>query len=316
MSVHECRGANIRIRGMSSTRASLDAAGESAARLRGILLMVAAFALFACLDATAKYLSAWFETPLIVFARYAFAVVYSLVFLWSTGTLSQMRARNLPLQIVRGLLLVGGTLLNFTAVRYLQLAETSSIMFSNPLWVCALSVPLLGEQVGPRRWLAVVIGFVGVMIIIRPGAEGFHWAAFLSLGAALSTALYQIATRKAAAYDSSETTLFYTALVGAVAVTPAVPGSWEMPTGWLLAIMCTFGLFGAVGHQFLIVAHKLAPAPVLAPFVYSQIIWMVIIGYAVFGDLPDLWTVAGGLLVVSSGLYLLYRERQIKKRAA
>lgn len=302
---------------MSSSDASPDAAGESAARLRGIFLMMAAFALFACLDATAKYLSAYYDTPLIVFARYALALIYSAGFLWWTGTLGQVRANKLPLQIVRGLFLVTGTLLNFTALRYLQLAETSSIMFSNPLWVCALSVPLLGEQVGPRRWFAVIVGFVGVMIIIRPGLEGFQWASVLSLIAALTTALYQITTRKVAAYDSSETTLIYTALVGAVAVSPAVPYSWgaEMPAGWPLLLVLLLGVFSGLGHQFLIAAHRLAPAPVLAPFVYSQIIWMVLIGYVVFNDLPDIWTMAGGATVVSSGLYLLYRERQLKRRA-
>jgi len=231
--------------------------------------------------------------------------------LWMDA-LAHVRARNLKLQIIRGLLLAGSTVCNFLALRYLQLAETASIAFSNPLWVCALSVPLLGEKVGPRRWMAVLVGFIGVLIIVRPGMSGFQPAALISVTSALFTALYQLATRKIAAYDSALTTMFYTAAVGTAALLPAMPTVWVMPdlAGWLL--MMLVGAFGAVGHQLLIVAHRLAPAAVLAPFSYSQIVMMVLIGYVVFGDLPDLWTVAGGAIVIASGIYLFYRERQVK----
>lgn len=292
-------------------------ATEAAQRLRGILLMISAFALFAALDATAKFLSDYFPASQIIFARYTGAAIYALVFLHAIGALGQIRARNLKLQLLRGSLLFTSTAFNFFAVRELQLAQTSSIMFSNPLWVCALSVPLLGERVGRRRWMAVLIGFAGVMIIIRPGMEGYQFAALYSVGAALSAALYQIATRRGARDDSALTALFYTNIVGAFAATglaPVMPGEWIMPQGFLIVLLLAMGLFGMLGHHLLVHAHRLAPAAVLAPFVYSQILWMVALGYIIFNDLPDRWTVLGGAVVVASGLYLYYREEQVKRR--
>ncbi|MGF7158952.1 drug/metabolite transporter (DMT)-like permease [Rhodoligotrophos appendicifer] len=287
---------------------------ESARRSRGILYMVIAFTMFSGLDASAKYLSANYPTIQIVFARYSVAFVYAVGYLFLTRTISHARARNLKLQVIRGMLLLGSTALNFLALRYLQLAETASISFSNPLWVCALSVPLLGEHVGPRRWMAVIVGFIGVLIIVRPGLSGFQPAALISVIAALLTALYQLATRKIAEYDSAETTLFYTAAVGTAVLIPVMPSVWVAPDtqGWMLMLLV--GGIGGVGHQLLIHAHRLAPAPVLAPFSYSQIVFMVVFGYFIFNDVPDRWTIAGGLIVIGSGLYLFYRERQIKNR--
>jgi drug/metabolite transporter (DMT)-like permease len=279
--------------------------------LRGIVLMIAAFAAFAVLDACAKYLTRSYGTVEIVFARYAISLAYVAGLLAWAGGIGSLRSRNLPLQVVRGGLLMAATLCNFVALQYLQLAQTSSIMFSSPLWVCALSVPLLGERVGPRRWLAVTVGFIGVLIIVRPGLAGFHWAMLLSIAAALMTALYLITTRKAAGYDPAETSLFYASLVGAVASAPFLPGHWILPDGWGFAVMLLCGLSGGVGHHMVIEAHRLAPAPTLAPFLYTQIVWMTLIGFLVFGDLPDRWTIAGAAVVVASGLYLLYRERRL-----
>ncbi|WP_205042032.1 DMT family transporter [Rhodoligotrophos defluvii] len=290
-------------------------ASESSARIRGIFMMIAAFTLFSGLDATAKYLGQTYPVVQVAFARYGFAVVFAVCYLVWLNALAHIRARNLKLQIIRGLLLAASTACNFLALRYLQLAETASISFSNPLWVCALSVPLLGEKVGPRRWMAVVVGFIGVLIIVRPGMSGFQPAAIISIIAALFTALYQIATRKIAEYDSALTTMFYTAAVGAAALLPAVPAVWVTPDAQGWALMMLVGAFGTIGHQLLIHAHRLAPAAVLAPFSYSQIVMMVVIGYLVFGDLPDLWTVVGGVIVVASGVYLFYRERKVKGRA-
>jgi len=274
--------------------------------------MITAVIMFTCLDTIAKVLGQTYPVSQVAFARYAFALVVAIGYLFWANALSAVRARNLKLQVIRGAFLAGSTIGNFLALHYLQLAETASLNFSTPLLVCALSVPLLGETVGPRRWLAILVGFVGVLIIVRPGLSGFQPAALISIAGALCAALYNIATRKIAAYDSSQTTMFYTAAVGTAIFLPAMPVVWEAPdaTGWLL--MAAVGTIAAVSHLFLIMAHRLAPASVLAPFSYSQIIMMTGFGYVLFGDLPDRWTVVGGTIVVASGIYLFYRERKVK----
>jgi len=286
-----------------------EAQAQARARLQGIGLVVAAFATFSGLDAAAKYLTAYHAVPQVVAARFAFALIFALVlFLPGRGTRLFRTARP-GVQLLRGLLLMTATALNFVALQYLQLAETGSILFAAPLFMCALSVPLLGERVGPRRWAAVLVGFLGVLIVMRPGTGALHWASFLSLGAALSVALFQLLTRRLARHDRAETTLLYSTLVGALLTVPAAPFVWTAPDALGWAAMLAMGFFGAYGHYILVRAYHLAPAPTLAPFSYSQIVWMVAIGFALFGDLPDLWTLVGGSVVVASGLYLLHRER-------
>ncbi|MGI9483576.1 MAG: DMT family transporter [Hyphomicrobiales bacterium] len=287
---------------------------EGKARLGGIALMIGAFIFFAGLDSCAKFLGASLPVAQTVFLRYVFAVGYALVFVWFSGGKSLFITKAPKLQIVRGLLLLAATLSNFVAVKYLRLDQTSAIMFSSPLWVCALSVPLLGEAVGPRRWIAVAFGFLGVLVIIRPGTDGFHWAMLLSLASTLSVAFYLIASRKVGAVDSSKTSVFYASVVGAVAAAPAAPFVWVPPDGfeWLLIVI--MGLCGGIGHHMLSQAHRMAPAPVLAPFIYTQIVSMAAMGYLFFGDVPDAWTIAGASIVIGSGLYLLYRERRLQAR--
>jgi drug/metabolite transporter (DMT)-like permease len=288
---------------------------EAHRRLVGIGLMVAAFATFAMLDATAKYLVAFLGVGLLVFARYAFSLVFVAIWVWQQGGTSLLVTGNRGLQLVRGLLLVIATGANFVAVGYLQLAQTSSISFSNPLWVCALSPLLLGERVGMRRWIAVMIGFVGVLVIIRPGTVSFHWAMLLSLTTALSTALYQIATRKVGASDRALTSLFYGSLVGSLVAVPLAPVGWIMPDLGQWGLLVLMGFYATFGHFMLTQAHRMAPAPVLAPYLYTQIIWMTLIGYLVFGDVPDAVTILGASVVVASGLYVFYREQKVRKTA-
>ncbi len=272
--------------------------------------MCVACANFALLDATAKYLSQSYDTPQIVWARFAGHFVLAVVMLAPRYRARPWRSNRPGLQILRAMFLLGATAANFAALRHLQLAETGSIFFVLPLVVGALSVPLLGERVGPRRWAAIVIGFLGVMVIMRPGLGLTHWAVFLSLISVLCVAVYQITTRKLAGIDGSLTTQVYTALVGFLVVTPFAPFYWTTPDLAGGVLMIAMGLLGGVGHYLLILAHRLAPAPILAPFFYPQIIWMTLLGYVLFGDLPDRWTVAGAGIVIASGLYLLYRERR------
>jgi drug/metabolite transporter (DMT)-like permease len=203
------------------------------------------------------------------------------------------------------------------AFRYLQLDEALAILFSTPFLVAIMAGPILGEWVGWRRWTAILVGFAGVLVVVRPGLGGMHWAALLSLGSAFCYAVYNIVTRMLSTTDSSETTLFYANLFGAVVMLPILPFFWTPPPHWLdYVLMVAVGCFGAGGHYLLILAHRNSPASVLSPFIYTQIVWAVALGYLVFADVPNRWTIAGAGIVIASGLYLLYRERKVTGRIA
>lgn len=280
--------------------------------LRGIALFCAAFVLFSGLDATAKVLGQSYPIAQVIWVRFVVHGAVALLLIAPYLRERPWRTGRPGLQLLRGLLLVSATMANFTALRYLQLAETAAIYFSSPLIVAALSVPLLGEHVGPRRWAAIVVGFIGVLIVIRPGMGLVHWAVGLSVLTALIGALYQILSRKLAEDDSAHTTQLYTALIATAATTPLVTLEWVTPTAGGWALMVLMGILGGAGHWLLTVAHAHAPAPALAPFSYTQIVWMPLLGYLVFADVPSVWTVVGGAVVVASGLYLLHRERVVK----
>ena len=207
-----------------------DASHERASRLTGIALMCGAVACFAMLDTTAKYLNLYMSTLQVVWARYTGAFLFPFMVSnpWTRPGLT--RTNRLALQIARSVLLLASTLCNFLALRYLQLAEAIALVFSTPFFVAALSGPVLGEWVHWRRWTAIAVGFVGVLVVTRPGAGSFQPAALLSLTAALCYALYSIATRVLARTDSNETTLFYSNIVGALALLPVVPFVWTTPS--------------------------------------------------------------------------------------
>lgn len=278
--------------------------------------MVGAVCVFSGLDATAKHLVAHLPTPVVVLFRYAFAAAIVTGVVWRAGGRDLLATTHLRLHLLRGALLLGCTALNFLAVNYLRLDQTSALMFSTPLFVCALSVPLLGERVGPHRWLVVILGFIGVLVIIRPGTDGFHWAMFASLGVALCGALYQIATRHVGHSDHALTSLFYVSAAGTVFATPLTALGWHMPHGWQWLALAAMGMLGSLGHLMLIEAHRRAPAPVLAPYVYVQIIPMSALGYLVFGNTPDVWTLVGAAVIIASGLYVFYREHRINRAIA
>jgi drug/metabolite transporter (DMT)-like permease len=287
-----------------------DAARERRQRLTGIGLMCGAVACFAGLDASAKFLNAHMDTMQVVWARYTSAFLLALI-LSNPLTQPGLLATGRPLlQWSRSALLLGSTLLNFFALRYLQLDEALAILFSTPFIVTALSGPVLGEWVGWRRWAAIAVGFLGVLVVTRPAGGGIHPAAVLSVASAACYALYSLATRVLARTDSNETTLFYSNLVGALIMLPVVPFVWTTPNDPLVvALMIVMGAFGAFGHYLLIIAHRLAPAVVLAPFMYTQLVWVIVLGFMVFADVPNSWTLAGAGIVVGSGLYILHRER-------
>lgn len=293
-----------------------DAAGHSEAsssRMAAIGLFCGATALFAVLDATAKYLSAELPPPQVAWLRFAGHFFLTLVLFRSRFPLAQFATRRPWLQVGRGLVLVFVTICNFTAVKYLQLTETISIFFLGPLIVAALSTLLLKEHVGPRRWAAIVVGFVGVMIVVQPGSSDFKWAFVFSFGAVFGYAFYAITTRMLAGVDRTETSLLYSALVGTLLLLPVMPYIWVWPSGpWQWAMIAFMALTAGTGHYLLIVAHRHTGASVLAPFTFTSILWMTTIGYVVFDDVPAWTTFLGAGIVIASGLYLLYRERRVK----
>jgi drug/metabolite transporter (DMT)-like permease len=291
-----------------------DVASERQRQMRAIVLMCGACAVFSCLDATAKFLVQSMDALQIVWARYTSAFV--LAFLVSNpltrpGLLTTRRPR---LQIGRSGLLLASTAFNVFALRHLQLDQALAITFSTPFFVTVLSGVLLDEWAGWRRFTAIGVGFLGVLLVARPGsASGLHPVALLSLAGAACYALYTISTRALARTDSNATTLFYSNLVGAVAMMPALPFIWRAPEGalaWTLLLLT--GVFGSLGHYLLIAAHRLASPSVLAPFIYVQLIWATMWGYLLFGDVPDRFTLAGAAIVIASGLYILYRAHKLR----
>jgi drug/metabolite transporter (DMT)-like permease len=284
---------------------------QSRQRLVGIALIAGAFFLFSLLDTSAKWLNHVIPTMETVWCRYVFRVVFVLLVINPKTKPGVLTTKKPALQSVRSLLLLASTLFNFIAVNYLQLSQTIAIAFATPLLVALLSGPLLGERISRDRLIAIVVGFLGVLVVARPGFGGIHPAALLSVCGVICYAMYAIMTRHLAAHDSTETTLVYSGLSGAILLTPALPWFWQNPPDGLTAItMVALGAYAAVGHFALIKAHRYAPAYILSPFIYTQLVWMVLLGYLIFGDIPDQFTLLGGFIVIGSGLYLLALERK------
>jgi drug/metabolite transporter (DMT)-like permease len=286
-----------------------NAAEARRARLIGIALMCGAVCTFACLDTTAKYLGRQIDVMQIVWARYTCAFLLSLLIFNPLSRPGLMRTRRPFFQVGRAAVLAGSTVLNFFALRYLRLDQVLAIGFSAPFFVAALSGPVLGEWVGARRWAAIGVGFIGIMVVTRPWFGPAHPAVILALLATVSYATYFLLTRLLARSDSNETTLFYSNFVGAVIMLPVVPFFWHPLDLWQVALLILAGALASFGHYLLIAAHRHAPASLLSSFIYSQLIWVVILGYLVFGDLPDRYTLAGAAIVIASGLYIFHRER-------
>lgn len=277
--------------------------------LRGVLLFLAAVFLFAALDATAKYLNAFFAVPLLVWARYLVHFVIMLVFM-APGMGREIIVTRRPwLMSFRALMLVGVTLLAQLALKTLPLAETTALVFITPLLVALLAGPLLGEQVRRRTWLATIAGFAGVLLIARPGGAMVGPGILYALGGALCYAIYQILTRKLAATEHPNRLLFFTALVGTVSMSLTLPAYWDgqiptLPQGLLII---SLGLYGGIGHFMFIRAFREAPASTLSPLLYVQLIWATLLGWLVFNQLPDFLAIIGMLIIGVSGLSLAIR---------
>lgn len=271
--------------------------------------MIAAAAMFACLDATAKYLGKTMDALDLVFLRYVTHVIILGVFLRVWSHFDAFHTKKPLLHLLRGLTLMGATCFNFWALRYLQLAEASAIMFCAPLMVTALAGPFLGEAVGLRRFMAVGVGLIGVLIVIRPGTGAMHWSVILAFCAMLNYSAYTLLTRRMNRTENAESLLMLSALVGAGVLSPFAYSAVSSLSGWAWPLAFLMGAFGAVGHYALVVGHRIANASILAPFFYTQMVWMILFGYVIFGDTPDLMTVVGTSIIAAAGLYILHRER-------
>lgn len=287
-------------------------------RLKAIGLMALATLCFAGLDATAKYLVVEEGIPVtqVTWLRFVGHVLFSAVVLWPFALHPSLRSAKPLVQIFRSMLMIVTTGFNFLALRYLQLDQTVTIFFLTPLLIAALAGPLLGEWVGWHRVLAIIAGFIGVLLVMHPGIGTVHWAMLIALVATFGYALYNLATRYLAAFDPPEVTQTYTPLAGVLLLAPFALNVWYWPDTvgqWLL--LASLGFWGGLGHWLLILAHRSAPAPVLAPFIYFGLIWMSVAGFLVFGDIPTWWTLSGAAVVILSGLYLLARERKVQGEA-
>ena len=277
---------------------------------RALPLFLLAGLCLSSLDATAKYLVRDHALFLVVWARYAGQMLVVTPFAWQRAGPGFWRTRHPALQLLRSAFLLAATICFFGALRYLPLAEGSAITFLAPIFVIVLSGPLLGERPDAARWVASIAGFIGILILVRPGSSIFHPATLLLVVAALCNALYFLMTRKLAD-ESVYTTLFYSALAGMVGLSLALPWQLDGATPTLRdgVLFLLLGLFAGLGHWFVINAYLLAPASLLTPFAYLQMVWATSYGFAIFGQLPDRWSALGMAIIVASGLWLALQER-------
>lgn len=281
--------------------------------LKGILLIVGAGMLLACMDGIGKYLMADNPVPVVIWSRYFFHVVITFIILGSRGSFGFLRANRPGLQTLRAGLLLCATANMYVSISIMPLANATAIQFLAPVLVTAFSVPILGEVVGLRRWAAVLLGFVGVVLIIRPGMGDIEWISLLPLITAICLSLYMIMTRIMRSMDQASTTAFYSTATGAVILSALMPFVWESPSTQSWALMVLMGGAGACGHYFMIKGFNLASASVLAPFSYAHLLASLPISLLVFGDVPDTWMISGTILIISSGLYVWFRESFARK---
>lgn len=277
----------------------------------GILWMLFAILWFVSLDTLAKTLVGDYPLVQVVWARFFFHMVILAVLL-GPRLPSTARSRSPGFQILRSCLMLGTTTLFFTGLSLLPLATATTLMFLSPIFVTVLAIPVLGEHVGIRRWVGVLIGFVGALIVVRPGFVELQWGMLAVIGAALSHAFYQLLTRRVRTADDQMTSLFYTGLAGALATSALVPFHWQVidVTDWPMFL--GLGVAGLVGHLCFIRGFQFAPASLIAPFSYTSLVWAALFGYVFFSDLPDRWTLAGAALIIAAGLYIFHRERLAK----
>lgn len=288
------------------------AVGPSASR--GIALMVLGGAVLTTQDALMKWLIADYSVGELLFYRGAFALLPVAAIIARRGGFQVLKTRNVRGHAIRNLFVLANNVLFILALAFMPLTDVITISFTGPLFVTALAVPFLGERVGWRRWTAVVVGFSGIFIMMRPGEAALQLAALLPVGAALGAAARDIVTRRMAASENTFTILFYLTLTITLAGLATLPFGWQRPTAADLAMFAATGLLFAFGQYAILYAFRLAEATVLVPFRYVNLVWATLFGFLVWGDLPDRFMIAGATLVVGSGLYVLHRETALFRR--
>jgi drug/metabolite transporter (DMT)-like permease len=282
--------------------------------LRGVWLILCAVFMFSAMDTLAKYILQSYPMSGLMWARYVVhAVVMAVLLLPRMGS-HLLRTARPGLQILRGLLLVMSTVFFYFALRYLPLAEAAAISFVGPVLTTLLAGPMLGDRVTARQWIAVCLGFVGVMVIMRPGGGVLSLPAVFPLATAILFSVYQIITRKLSGREHPYTTLFYTALVGAVVTSAVAPFNWVTPNWVQAGLMVCVGVLGGTGHLLLIRAMEYASPSMLAPYIYSQLVWSTLLAYLVFGDFPGTVSLLGMLVIVAAGL-LAVNWNQMRRRS-
>jgi len=276
---------------------------------KGIALVLLSTVFLGTSDVTAKYLSTSLPSIEITWIRFVtFALMFTPVML-PGSPLHAMRTERLGLQLMRGAALLGSSLFFISGLRYLPIAEASATGFVSPLFVTALSIVFLSEKVGMRRWLATAVGLLGVLIILRPGSSAFHPAAFFPIVSALAWAATLIMTRMMSGKEHAITIMTYSSIAGVAILSVLAPFAWVTPSWQAIAFGILIGVFSTAGQWIVVLAFRYADASVLAPFSYTQLLWVSILGFLIFGELPDVWTIIGAAFIVGSGLYTAHRER-------
>lgn len=276
----------------------------------GALLMCLSMFGFAVMDSISKFLVQSYPVMQTLWVRYVIYAGFALLVARPRGVLRMARSRRPWLQFWRSILAMLENAMFFLAFAYLPLAETHAIAATSPLIVILLAAPMLGEKVGLHRWLAVLAGFAGVLLIVRPGLVSLEWPMALPLVGALMWGLYQIMLRLVARDDAPETTLLWSAFIGLGAATLVVPFQWEPVTPAAWGFLLLIGILGAVCHYGLIRAMDYADASAMQPYSYTLLVWAAVMGFLVFGDIPAIWTFLGGAIVVASGLYTWHHDRK------
>ena len=285
--------------------------------LSAVMLVLGATFCFSVLDSLFKHLSQYYPVPMLVWARWTVQALVILAWLAPKSGLALLRTRKLTAQLFRGAILIGSSLCFISALKHLPLAEATALNYSTPVLVTILAVVFLDERMTPARVAFVIAGFVGMLMIVRPGTELFQGVALLALGSAWFYAMFQITTRKLAD-EEWQALLFYPALVGAVALSAMLPFvDWPASFPWQdVALIGAGGLLGSFGHYLFQLAFQRADASAVTPFTYAQLVWATLVGWVAFGAFPPFWTLIGMLVIMASGLFItLYEQRRARTSA-
>jgi drug/metabolite transporter (DMT)-like permease len=275
---------------------------------RGIALILLSTVFLGTSDATSKYLSSTLPSIEIAWIRFLVFVLIMVPAMLPGTPLYALRSRRPGLQLMRAMALLASSLLFISGLRFLPIAEASATSFVSPLFVTALSIFLLGENVGLRRWVATAVGLIGVLIILRPGSSAFHPAAFFPIVSAFAWACTLIMTRMMSGRERTVTTMTWSSVAGLCILSALVPLVWVAPSWHDVLFGILIGVASTAGQWIVVLAFRYADASVLAPFSYTQLLWVSMLGFLIFGEVPDVWTVTGAAIIVASGLYTAHRE--------